>query len=82
MAAFTRTPTGVTNARTTPARRSVSPFTVDDLATVYGADWRFDRRGGTWIAVDKDGHRYEADGAVALADKIASGRTDATSEGA
>jgi len=71
MAAFTRTPTGVTNARTTPARRSVSPFTVDDLATVYGAD----RRGGTWIAVDKDGHRYEADGAVALADKIASGRT-------
>lgn len=52
MAAFTRTPTGVTNARTTPARRSVSPFTVD-----------------------KDGHRYEADGAVALADKIASGRT-------
>jgi len=78
MAAFTRTPTGVTNARTTPAptrARTVGPFTVDDLVQVYGPGWRFDRRGGTWIAVDKDGHRYEAPGVVDLADRIAAGRT-------
>lgn len=78
MAAFTRTPTSGANARTTPAptrARTVGPFTVDDLVQVYGAGWRFDRRGGTWIAVDKDGHRYEAPGAVDLADRIASGRT-------
>ena len=53
----------------------MSALTPEDLAALYGDDWRFDERDGLWIGVDRHGTRYEADDALSLVCAITQGRS-------